>query len=152
VWLPIFITNMQIQPLRESDYRTVKGIFRNTFDRTEFPVSDLNISWYNRNKEESLGFFLKGVLIGFLISSFHTLNKDNLYVDYIAFDEAYRGKGIGTQLLSGLLIEIKKNNRSVHLYPERPELWPWYQRLGFQRTHNGYFNFHSYNTRSRINT
>lgn len=147
--LPFFILTMEIHQLRELDYRSVKAIYRDTFDRIKFPISDLNVSWYNRNKEESFGFFLQGVLIGFLISSFHTQNKDNLYVDYIAFDKKYRGKGIGTQVLSGLLLEIKKNNRSVHLYPERPELWPWYERLGFQRTHNDYFNFHSYHTRSR---
>lgn len=136
--------------LQDHHYRAVKAIFKDTFDPTRFQISSLNISWYNRSKEESYAFFLEGKLIGFIITSFHVKSKSNIYVDYIAFDKAYRGRGLGSQALSEMLQEIKKQNRSVHLYPERPELWAWYERLGFQETHDGYLNFHSYATRSKF--
>ena len=143
---------MNIEPLNLTDahYRAVKAIYRDTFNRTEFHISHLNTSWYYRCKEESYGFFLpSGVLIGFIITSYHVKNKGNLYVDYIAFDKHYRGKGLGTAVLTDMLKSFKEVNRSVHLYPERPELWDWYARLGFQMTHAGFMNFHSYETRSK---
>ena len=143
---------MNISPVQLTDahYRAVKAIYRDTFDRTEFQIKDLNASWYYRCQEESYGFFLpNNILIGFIICSYHVKNKDNLYVDYIAFDKQYRGKGLGTAILKDMLQSFKAVGRSVHLYPERPELWPWYGRLGFQMTHNGFMNFHSYETRSR---
>lgn len=143
---------MDIIPIELEDrhYRAVKAIYRDTFDRTEFQIKDLNTSWFNRCQEESYGFFLNNILIGFIITSYHVKNKDNLYVDYIAFHKDYRGKGLGTAILKDMLTEFKKVNRSVHLYPERPELWDWYSRLGFQMTHGGFMNFHSYETRSRV--
>ena len=142
--------NIIPEQLTDLHYRSVKAIFRDTFDRSIFDTSSLNISWYNRSKEESYGFFLDGNLIGFIITSYHVKNKDNLYVDYIAFDKEYRGKGLGTAILKDMLKGFKDVGRSVHLYPERQELWPWYERLGFQKTHNGYMNFHSYETRSKV--
>jgi len=141
--------NIIPEQLTDIHYRAVKAIYRDTFNRTEFKISDLNTSWYYRCKEESYGFFLNNILIGFIICSYHIQNKGNLYVDYIAFDKQYRGKGLGTVILKDMLCEFKKVNRSVHLYPERPELWPWYGRLGFQMTNNGFMNFHSYETRSK---
>lgn len=143
---------MDIEPvlLEYKHYRAVKGIFRDTFDRTIFDIKHINTSWYNRSKEESYGFMLNGVLIGFIITSYHVKNKDNLYIDYIAFDQQYRGKGLGTAVLKDMLNGFKEVNRSVHLYPERQELWPWYERLGFQKSFNGYMNFHSYETRSKV--
>jgi ribosomal protein S18 acetylase RimI-like enzyme len=142
---------MDIEPvlLEDKHYRAVKGIFRDTFDRTIFGIKHINTSWYNRSKEESYGFILNGLLIGFIITSYHVKNKDNLYIDYIAFDQQYRGKGLGTAVLKDMLRGFKEVNRSVHLYPERSELWPWYERLGFQKSFNGYMNFHSYETRSK---
>lgn len=138
------------EQLTDSHYRAVKAIYRDTFNRTEFHISHLNTSWYYRCQEESYGFFLPtGTLIGFIITSYHVKNKDNLYVDYIAFDQQYRGKGLGTAVLKDMLKSFKEVNRSVHLYPERPELWPWYGRLGFQMSHDGFMNFHSYETRSK---
>ena len=147
------VTIMYIMPLQLTDehYRAVKSIYRDTFDRNEFHISHLNTSWFNRCQEESYGFFLPNkTLIGFIITSYHVQNKGNLYVDYIAFDKAYRGQGLGTAILKDMLNEFKKLNRSVHLYPERPDLWSWYERLGFQMTHDGFMNFHSYETRSKM--
>jgi len=137
--------------LEESHYRAVKELFKNTFDPEAFPVNSLNISWHNRSKEESYAFLdpLDKNLIGFIITSYHARNKDNLYVDYIALDSSSRGKGLGTAIVKAFLEEIKKHRRSIHLYPARKELHGWYERLGFYKTHGGYYNFHSYDTRFR---
>jgi|UniRef100_A0A6C0DM14 ribosomal protein S18 acetylase RimI-like enzyme len=142
---------MDVEPVQLEDkhYRAVKAIFRDTFDRTIFNIKHINTSWHNRSKEESYGFILNGNLIGFIITSYHVKNKDNLYIDYIAFHKDYRGRGLGTDVLKDMLKGFKEVNRSVHLYPERSELWSWYERLGFQKTHDGYMNFHSYETRSK---
>jgi GNAT superfamily N-acetyltransferase len=139
--------------LDKSYYRAVRALFKNTFDPEAFPVNSLNISWHNRSKEESYAFLdpLNKKLVGFIITSYHARNKDNLYVDYIALDHSYRGKGLGTAIVKAFLEEIKKHRRSIHLYPARKELYSWYERLGFYKTHNGYYNFHSYDTRARTN-
>ena len=138
--------------LSQKHYRAVRALFKQTFDSKAFPVHSLNTSWYYRSKEESYAFFDPcdhTKLIGFIITSYHTRNKDNLYVDYIALDPSCRGKGLGTAIVSDFLKEIKKHRRSIHLYPERKELHSWYERLGFYKTHGGYYNFHSYETRVR---
>ena len=140
--------------LDESHYRAVRAIFKNTFDPETFPLNCLNISWHNRSKNESYAFLDPcdhNKLIGFAITSYHIRNKDNLYVNYIALDPSYRGKGIGTAIVTAFLEEIKKHRSSIHLYPEREELYGWYERLGFYKTHDGDYNFHSYETRSRTN-
>ena len=137
--------------LDNSHYRAVRALFKNTFDPEAFPVNSLNISWHNRSKEESYAFLdpLNKKLVGFIITSYHARNKDNLYVDYIALDPSCRGKGLGTAIVKAFLEEIKKHRRSIHLYPARKELYSWYERLGFYKTHGGYYNFHSYETRTR---
>ena len=144
------IGKMDIIPVQLEDkhYRTVRGIFRNTFDRTDFPLSKLNLSWHYRSKDESYAFFLGDVFIGFIITSHHMKNRGNLYVDYIAFKEEYRGEGLRSIIMTDMLKQFKELGRSVHLYPERESLWPWYERLGFHKTYDGYYNFHSYDTRS----
>jgi len=140
---------MDIVPIQLEDkhYRAVKAIFRDTFDPKEFQICDLNYSWHGRSVDESYGFFLGSNLIGFVITSYHVQNKSNLYLNYIAFEESYRGKGIGTAVLMDMLKSFKELGRSVHLYPEHPGLNAWYERLGFKKTHRGFYNFHSYNTR-----
>jgi len=139
------------EPLTEKHYRAVRALFKETFDPVVFTTHSLNTSWYRRSKEESFAFLDSSSkkFIGFIITSYHRRNKDNLYVDYIALDPACRGKGIGTAIVTKFLEEIKKEKRSIHLYPERRELYGWYERLGFYKTHDGYYNFHSYETRVR---
>ena len=139
------------EPLTEKHYRAVRALFKETFDPAVFNTHSLNSSWYYRSKEDSLAFLDSSSkkFIGFIITSYHRRNNDNLYVDYVALDPLYRGKGIGTAIVKEFLEEIKKDKRSIHLYPERRELHGWYERLGFYKTHDGYYNFHSYETRAR---
>lgn len=143
---------MNSDVLQEAHYRSIKGIFKDTFDSTTCSLADLNTSWLKRSKEESFGFFCaqSGELIGFMITSYHPENKANLYIDYIAFHSEWRGKGLGTLVLRDLLIQCKDQRRSVHLYPVNPIIAKWYKSLGFRETNKGYLNFHSYETRSFI--
>jgi len=140
--------DIKMRQLTDADYRSVKSIYRDAFDRTAFNIGCLNTSWYYRAKKESYAFILNGVFVGFMIASYHIRNKSNIYIDYIAFDKEYWGKGFGTFALKEMITAYKKFNRSVHLYPLHSGLWPWYERLGFKKTAGGYFNFHSYGTRS----
>ena len=138
------------EPLQQKHYRAVRSLFKETFDPKIFTTHSLNISWHYRSKEESYAFLNENKkFIGFIITSYHKQNKENLYVDYIALNPAYRGQGIGTAIIKKFLQEVKKHRRSIHLYPERKELYGWYERLGFYKTHGGYYNFHSYETRSK---
>jgi ribosomal protein S18 acetylase RimI-like enzyme len=138
------------EPLTEKHYRSVRALFKETFDPAIFTTHSLNTSWHHRSNDESFAFLDENKkFIGFIITSYHTRNKENLYVDYIALDPSCRGKGLGTVIVKEFLEEMKKHRRSIHLYPERQELHGWYERLGFYKTHGGYYNFHSYETRVR---
>ena len=138
--------DIRTEQLTDRHYRSVRSIYRNTFDREKFSLNDINTSWHYRSKPDSIGLFDGATLIGFLIASYHARNGTNMYIDYIALDEAYRGKGLGSTLLNMVLIP----GRSVHLCPERPELHDWYRRQGFRETYDGYFNRHYYGTRSNL--
>ena len=70
-----------------------------------------------------------------------------MYVDYVAIAKEYRGSGLGTKLLLDLVTECYDMRGSLHLYPERDDIVPWYERNGFRETRGGYYVFHSYNTR-----
>jgi len=134
----------------DKHYRAVRALFKETFDTTIFTPHTLNETWYTRHKDESYAFFDSDKLIGFILTSYHRKNKENMYIDFIAIDKAYRGKGLGSKYLSEMLSKLKEQRRSVHLYPERRELNGWYERLGFYKTHDGYYNFHSYDTRLKL--
>jgi GNAT superfamily N-acetyltransferase len=70
-----------------------------------------------------------------------------MYIDYIAIRSDYRGQGIGSVLITKLISMCYAENQSIHLYPERSEVQPWYLRHGFYETYGGFFNLHYYNTR-----
>ena len=116
------------------------------------PLGDLHISWSGRSKKDSIGIFLRDeseaeALIGFMIASFSRSSGKSMYVDYFAIAKEYRGSGLGTKLLLDLVTECYDMRGSLHLYPERDEIVPWYERNGFRETRGGYYVFHSYNTR-----
>ncbi len=135
-----------IRRLREVDLAAVEGIFRKSFS---LPVGDLYISWSQRSKKDSVGVWSSEKLIGFMIASFHSSTGKSMYVDYFAIDPEYRGSGLGTKLLLDLVTECYDMRGSVHVYPERDDIVPWYERNGFRRTRGGYYVFHSYDTRAQ---
>jgi len=137
---------VHIRQLNNSHFEDVKVLFRKSFDE-RYSDEDLEISWIERSNPDSFGFFYEGNLVGFVIASFHLQNKWSMYIDYLALDPKFRGSGVGSFLLKKLLEKCYKNNGSIHLYPERPELLSWYSRHGFHQTNKNYYVFHSYNTR-----
>ena len=138
---------MRPRCLTEKDFPEVEELFLATFPHT--PEDDFMISWEFRSKENSMGIFNAEGLIGFVIASYHSSSGSSLYIDYFALKPEYRGSGIGTNFLLELVTDTFDSNSSIHLYPERKELVPWYERNGFRKTHGGYYVFHSYKTRAQ---
>jgi ribosomal protein S18 acetylase RimI-like enzyme len=156
---------MRPRCLSETDFAEVEQLFELTFPK--IPLEDLFISWEYRSRENSFGIFCTegtgtegtgtegteakgtGGLIGFVIASYHTSSGQSLYIDYFALNPEYRGYGIGTNFLLQLVTNAFDSNGSIHLYPEREVLVPWYERNGFRKTHGGYYVFHSYKTRAQ---
>jgi ribosomal protein S18 acetylase RimI-like enzyme len=110
---------------------------------------DFERSWANRDKSASLAVLHKRSLVGFVIASKHITTRHNLYIDYIALTDECRGQGIGSEILHSYVLAAYKNKGSVHLWPEKSELLPWYTRQGFSPSYDGYYNFHSYETRQQ---
>ena len=136
---------MHTRRLTETDYPAVEEMFLSSF---KIPIGDFLISWAERSKKDSMGLFDNG-LIGFCIASYHRSSGNSMYIDYFALKPEYRGSGLGTKFLLELVTDAFDNNGSIHLYPEREELIPWYERNGFRKTHGGYYVFHSYMTRAQ---
>lgn len=142
-------TNTRI--LTEEDFPRVEELFRESFP--QFDIKDLNITWEYRSRNDCLGILdeLTGErLIGFIIASYHAKNHENMYIDYIAFEEAARGKGLGTKLLQNILRTKYQQRSSVHLSPANDALVDWYMKHGFNQSTERYYVFHSYGTRKQI--
>ena len=137
---------MELRPLSKENYRDAKNLFKRTF---KIPYADFIVSWNERSTPDSFSIFYENRFIGFVIASYHRSSGSNMYIDYIALDPEYRGNGIGSTLLRMLVEKCYRENRSVHLYPERKDILSWYARHGFNQTINGHYVFHSYSTRKQ---
>ena len=114
--------------------------------------SDFENSWDGRNDETSVVILsategTRGMFLGFVITSYYKRNGDNLYIDYIALTNKCKGNGIGSSILASYVTKAFTNRSSIHLWPDKDELVAWYERYGFSNTNDGYYNFHSYETR-----
>ena len=114
--------------------------------------SDFENSWDGRNDETSVVIIsategTRGMFLGFVITSYYKRNGDNLYIDYIALTNKCKGNGIGSSILASYVTKAFANRSSIHLWPDKDELVAWYERHGFSNTNDGYYNFHSYETR-----
>ena len=135
--------SIQRRALRESDYSQVEELFTISFPK--IPPGDLLVSWTGRSRK-SIGMFIYDMLVGFVIAS---QTSTSVYIDYFALHPDFRGGGLGSSFLLELVKECYETNGSVHLYPERDDLVPWYERNGFRKTHGGYYVFHSHKTRAQ---
>ena len=118
--------------------------------------SDFENSWDGRDDSSSIVILsaaedTRGKFLGFIISSHHKRNGDNLYIDYIALSKECRGHGIGSKALAAYVGQAFATKSSLHLWPDKNELVAWYERHGFSKTNDGYYNFHSYETRRQAN-
>lgn len=114
--------------------------------------SDFENSWDGRDDDSSIVILsategTRGKFLGFFISSYHKRNGDNLYIDYIAVTKECRGHGIGSKALAAYVNKAFATKSSLHLWPDKKELLGWYTKHGFTETNDGYYNFHSYETR-----
>ena len=120
--------------LYQKDFRATKQIYKDAFDLYEHPISDFSDSWNLRSEENSYGIYLDSTLIGFAICSFDSHSGANMYLDYIAIDTGYKGKGYGSMLLNTLLDKCSRDHRSIHLFPDSFDLVQWYKKFGFYET------------------
>jgi ribosomal protein S18 acetylase RimI-like enzyme len=138
---------MKFKRLCQKDKPAVAHMYKKTFP--EIPLEDLDISWEYRSQPDSYGIWDDGKLAGFVLASFHTRSGSSMYIDFFALDEAYRGNGIGTQLVQDFLCDLLKKNGSIHLFPRNEIVAKWYMRNGFRESTKGYYVCHSYQTRSK---
>ena len=145
-----------IRQLCQKDYRSIKQIYSRAFSLYEHPICDLYDSWRFRSEKNSYGIFLESKLVGFAICSFHRRTWTNMYLDYIAIDEDFRGQGYGSILLKVLIDKCQKEHRSIHLFPDSFEVAAWYKTFGFYETLDRdpikgkppyYLNWHGYSRR-----
>jgi GNAT superfamily N-acetyltransferase len=141
---------MYFRQLRESDYRSMRDIFHDAFDRCRLPIVDFGFSWRERSRPHSVGLFTgAGDLVGFAIVSIHPRNWGNRYLDYIAVHSVFRGDGAGSALLQRVVGESHAARCGIHLYPLR-RVRAWYKSHGFEFTTAEYMNFHPYPTRQKL--
>ena len=138
---------MKFKCLCQKDKVAVAQMYKKTFP--EIPLEDLDISWDYRSRPDSYGFWDGDFLAGFVIASFHSRSGGSMYIDFFSLDEAYRGNGLGTQLVQEFLHGLVEKNGSIHLFPRNEVVAKWYMRNGFRESTNGYYVCHSYPTRSR---
>ena len=153
------IPMIHISQLSNKDYRSIKQIYKRAFSATEHPTCDLHYSWDSRSQENSYGVFLDSTLVGFAICSFPPHSPSNIYLDYIAIDEDFRGHGYGSLLLNTLLDKCRNERKSLHLFPDSFEVAAWYKTFGFYETLDPnpiegkppyYLNWHSYERRQSL--
>ena len=136
-------------PLTDNYKFKVKSLFvENWPEKSE---SDFEISWDGRDASSlvilDMAASRRGKFSGFVIASYHKQSGDNLYIDYIALTNKCKGNGIGSRILASFVTTAFANRSSIHLWPDKDELVAWYERHGFSNTNDGYYNFHSYETR-----
>jgi len=136
---------MRFKHLCQKDKVTVTQMYKKIFP--ELPLEDLDISWDGRSRPDSYGIWDGNTLAGFLLASFHTRSGGSMYIDYFALDEAYRGNGLGTQLVEEFLSSLVETYGSIHLFPRNESVAKWYMRNGFRESANGYYVCHRYQTR-----
>jgi len=139
--------NLKFKCLTTKDKPVVAEMYTKTFP--ELPREDLDISWDYRSKADSYGIWDGAQMAGFVLASFNRRSGSSMYIEYFALEEAYRGNGLGTQLLQDYLKEFLTEKGSIHLYPMDENLTRWYVRNGFTESNKGYYVIHTYETRSK---
>ena len=140
---------IEYRPLVDDTYyRDVKGIFSTAFAKN-YDRDTIISAWKGRNKHSSFAFYdtdLKKV-IGFAMM--HRSNDTMFYLSYIGMSEDVRGKGIGTNIMKGLLKWAANQGCSMSLVPLSGVI-PWYESLGFSKTYDKLvLVFHKYGTRKQ---
>jgi GNAT superfamily N-acetyltransferase len=136
-----------IQQLDPLHYKSVKDIFT-VFYKSGIKNEDLSYYWRHRSREESVGIFHEGDLLGFALLMNRASTPGNMYLSYIAVHPDFKGLDLGSKLLMFILAKCLDAKKSIHLVPlSSPKLRQWYVMHGFKFTQKNCMNFHSYPTR-----
>ncbi len=121
-----------IKPLRVTDAKAVRDIFREVFDECE--DGHYAEAWRKRARNYSLGYFSKdGDLLAFALVA-HT--RYSYYLSYIAVHPEYQGQAIGSELLHAVLLKLQAARQSLSLIPaDNPKTINWYSKKGFYVSH-----------------
>ena len=81
-------------------YRTVKSIYRESFNCNIFTRFNIIRSWRNRDPNISYGFYdtNKGEIVGFMLAFYSGRVANTIYVSFIVMKDSEKGKGTGTTL------------------------------------------------------
>lgn len=142
--------NIEIRPTKESDYESVMKIMSQ--------VQDMHVQWrpdiykYNdklfteeifKNIVKSGTFFvteINNTVVGVLEITFRHIEspahvtRDVIFVDTMAIDEKYRGKGIGHKMFEFLkIMKIEKNMDGIELQVNAKNIaaYEMYKKYGF---------------------
>ncbi len=140
---------MRVKQLKSEDFKYAREIFSECFIKKGQSLSDFGFSWRVRCRD-SLGFYTReGDMVGFCLVQ-RVIGSSNRYISYFAVREEWRNKGGGVKMLTEMKRKSDENRFSVYLYSLRSEkLRSWYLKNGFNRSSQGYFNYHFYDTRSK---
>jgi hypothetical protein len=147
---------MPIEFIRLTDnthYRTVKSIYRESFNCDIFTRLNIIRSWRNRDPNISYGFYdtKKGEIIGFMLAYYSTSAPNSIYIPYIVMKDSEKGKGTGTTILRQLSRHFGNLGYNLSLVPCSSCLEKWYLRNGFVKSGRQHLLvFSHYRTRSKL--
>jgi L-amino acid N-acyltransferase YncA len=134
-------------------YRTVKSIYRESFNCATFTRFNIIRSWRNRDPNISYGFYdtKKGEIVGFMLAYYSGRVPNTIYVPFIAMKDSEKGKGTGTIILQQVTRHFGNLGYNVSLVACSSSLEKWYLRNGFILSGRQHLLvFSHYRTRSKV--
>ena len=140
---------IEFRPLLDNTYyRDVKGIFSTAF-ANNFSRDTIIRAWKSRDKQICYAFYhtVYKKIIGFVMM--RRKSDTMFYLSFIAISEEFKGKGIGTDIMKGLLKWAADQRCSMSLIP-LGSVASWYKSLGFSKTCDEHLLvFHNHGTRKQ---
>ncbi|SDE52884.1 GNAT family N-acetyltransferase [Sporomusa acidovorans] len=139
--------SVKIEAVRRSDLEQLEDLFITAFAK-EYDIQQIKrrihrarqfyyllyplsrFSLWVRNHFHVYGVKVAGQLAGFVQISYP--NSTQLHIDYIAFAEQYRGKGLGSWVLTKLLNNVNHLDVILEVLSDSPAYY-FYKRLGFKQ-------------------
>ncbi len=122
---------------KSCDYKSAKALLVRSFPPEERPPASLLMHWSKKENIDFLSAYDNDKWIGFIYIATH---KDLVYVFLFAVDEAVRGHGYGSAILTAIkdkykgcriFLAIEELDESSENYPERIRRSEFYERNGF---------------------
>lgn len=129
---------------------TYKGILSEDIllQVNEYKMREKWLNFFKREDTQILVAKCNNFIAGFIAVSLDKEIEDTLYIDSLHVDNNYRGKGIGTALLSAIFNKSENKNYSICVFTDNKKARDLYIRLG--AVHLKYFtdNFYGFPTSS----